>query len=907
VNWLRVTRWKVAAIIVIVLVAVVVDGWAWISRVTVARTSTVQSSPAPTASTFAVARGQGAAFASGTGITVDGNPDVVKSISGDVITLAAPLPQKPAAGAPVSQSLGFAGLGHPLTSTPSVLGYKLFVHKGLDIVGGSELTIAICQGFNNPPGAGCRSGPNTGVSVQQAQTETIPVLQNRVNSLGVSEATVQAEGDSQILVELPGVPLSEAQSVIGTTAQLHFATAVANAPPKGASTDSNYCGKHPSDQFCLDQQNLYDASQFGNPLYYPTNYHWKIDKNLPASDVVNAQVGVGSGATAGQIAVDITFSTTGGSEWNKITTAAYNFYSASQTDPRGQIAIFLDNQVISAPFVESGGQTINTQITGNFSTSTANRLAEQINSGALPAEIGTVASNTVGATLGQSTVNDTLLAGGVGMIIVVLFMIGYYRFPGILASLALILYSLINLAAYKLIGVTVSLAGLAGFVLSVGMAVDANVLIFERTRDELRHGRPVASAVEIGFRRAFPAIRDSNISTGIVCIILAYFGSDVVKGFAITLGIGVLISFFSAILITQSLLTWVMRWRIGRNPTLYTQIHQEYVDNPPVGRFDIVRNRNWFFALSLLIIIPGLLSIIFWHDQTSPAGFRLGIDFAGGDQIQATYARPTTETELLSVVNSVAPGVQPQVQPYSNNTYTIQTLPMDPSTLTRLYSALDQRYGLTKQSVNSVSGTIAGSAVTQAIVLILISSLAIALYLAYQFGKQKQVNRWRFAACTFFKLLHDVFVLLGIWAIIGHFTPLGQVDSYFVTAVLTGVAFSIHDTIVVFDRIRENLRAGPHFTFEQIVNLSTVQTMTRSLNTSLTVVFVLLALVLFGGSSIQGFVLALLVGIVTGTYSSIFNASTLLVAWDKARPQQVSGRSGRSGQRRVAAAGAARA
>ncbi len=202
--------------------------------------------------------------------------------------------------------------------------------------------------------------------------------------------------------------------------------------------------------------------------------------------------------------------------------------------------------------------------------------------------------------------------------------------------------------------------------------------------------------------------------------------------------------------------------------------------------------------------------------------------------------------------------------------------------------------------------TIAGSAVTQAIVLILVSALAIALYLAYQFGKQKQVNRWRFAACAFFKLLHDVFVLLGIWAIIGHFTPLGQVDSYFVTAVLTGVAFSIHDTIVVFDRIRENLRVGPHFTFDQVVNLSTVQTMTRSLNTSLTVVFVLLALVLFGGASIQGFVLALLVGIVTGTYSSIFNASTLLVAWEKARPQQVPGRGRRAPTRQPVSAGAIR-
>jgi preprotein translocase subunit SecF len=180
--------------------------------------------------------------------------------------------------------------------------------------------------------------------------------------------------------------------------------------------------------------------------------------------------------------------------------------------------------------------------------------------------------------------------------------------------------------------------------------------------------------------------------------------------------------------------------------------------------------------------------------------------------------------------------------------------------------------------------------VSQAVLLVLASSLMIAFYLAYQFGKQRQVNRWRFAACTFFKLLHDIFVLAGIWAILGHFSSLGQVDNYFITAVLTGVAFSIHDTIVVFDRIRENLRVGPRFTFDQIVNLSTVQTMARSLNTSLTVVFVLLALVLFGGASIQGFVLALLIGIITGTYSSIFNASTLLVAWNKARPEKTAGR-----------------
>ena len=772
----------------------------------------------------------------------------------------------------------------------NVLGYDITLHKGLDIVGGSELTIAICQGPDNPVDADppCRSGPRNGITIAQAQTDTIPVLQNRVNALGVSEASVQPVGTNQISIELPGVSLAKADSILGTTALIHFATAASGTPPAAAVKSNSYCDQNPTNGFCVDQDNLFQSSQLDNAEYYPSGYHWKIDNNLPAGDIVSSALGTASDGTP---AVDITFNSAGGNEWSKITNAAFKVYSdngcssGTACPAPSMVAIFLDTQVISAPVVE-GASSTSTEITG-LSLAEAQSLQSQINSGALPAEIGVVEHDTVGATLGAQTVTATLLAGAVGLLVVILFMIGYYRFPGVLASIALILYSIMNLAAYKLLGVTVSLAGLAGFVLSVGMAVDANVLIFERTRDELRHGRSVGAAIELGFRRAFPAIRDSNISTEIVCVILAVFGSDIVKGFAITLGIGVAISFFSAVLITQSLLGVMLRWRIGRNPTLYTEIHPEYQEQHRTGRFDIVRNRNLFFLASLAIIIPGIVAIIGW-------GFRLGIDFAGGDQIQASYTTPVTSTQLVNLVNKTVPGLQPTVQSFGKikgyDTYLIQTLPT--GEVQTIYNALDSTYHFKSgtESVNTVGQTIASSAVSQAILLVLASSLMIAFYLAYQFGKQRQVNRWRFAACTFFKLLHDIFVLAGIWAILGHFSSLGQVDNYFITAVLTGVAFSIHDTIVVFDRIRENLRVGPRFTFDQIVNLSTVQTMARSLNTSLTVVFVLLALVLFGGASIQGFVLALLIGIITGTYSSIFNASTLLVAWNKARPEKTAGR-----------------
>ena len=766
-------------------------------------------------------------------------------------------------------------LGQTLTSVPTFLGRQLYIHKGLDLQGGTELTIEICHGLDNP-NADCRNGPPHGATLAQAQQATIPILDLRVNSLGVSEASVQAQGNDQILVQLPGVGLKQAVDTIGTTSRLYFAT-----PVPGAATNP------PSAALIADQQGHYDTTQFGNSFFYPTGYHWKIDNNIDATDVNSATVGTDS--TSGQIAVDINFNSAGATEWSKITTAANSVYATNPSSPLAQIAIFLDNQVLTAPAVTGGGQSNQTQITGGFTSDAATQLASLISAGALPAEITTVASTTVSATLGQQSVTLSLVAGGIGLLIVVIFMIGYYRFPGLLATVALIVYAAIVLALFKLIPVTLSLAGLAGFVLSVGMAVDANVLIFERTRDELRHGRSVPLAVETGFRRAFPAIRDSNISTLITCAILAFFGTDVVRGFAITLAIGVIVSFFTAITITRSLFAWVLNWRIGRDPRLYTEIHEEFAEHPPRGRFDIVKNRNWYFLGSLAVIIPGILAILFW-------GFNLGIDFKGGNVIDVGLSKAVTQAQVAAVMDSDFASLRPQVQAEGitgnqASHFAISTLPSDSAQLLQIQNTLTSNFGIAVNStthqqdisIQQVGPTIAASLVTGAIIMIFVSAGAIAIYLAFAFRRQRAISPWRFSACAFFKLLHDVFVLAGIWAILGHFSNLGQVDSLFVTAVLTSVAFSIHDTIVVFDRVRENLRVGPRLTFDQGINLSTVQTMTRSLNTSLTVVFVLLSLVIFGGDSIRGFVLALLIGIVTGTYSSIFNASTLLVAWEKAR------------------------
>jgi SecD/SecF fusion protein len=760
-------------------------------------------------------------------------------------------------------------LSQKLSATPHIGGYDLYLHKGLDLQGGTELVIAICKGFNDPAGSNCRNGLPKGATMEQAQAGTITILSQRVNGLGVAESTVQAQGSDQVLVQLPGIGIQQAIQTIGTTAKLHFATAVAGQA-------------NPSDpQFLADQHNLFNPTQLADPSVYPTGYHWKIDDKLDASDVKSADAVVDP--QSGQWAVTINFDSKGADEWGKVTQAAFN---AGQGTPQNRVAIFLDTQIITAPGVISPSSST-TEITGNFTQAGATQLAQQISAGALPADISTISSTEVSASLGQDTVRRSLLAGLVGMIIVILFMAGYYRFPGLLASLALLMYAGIVLALYKLVPVTVTLAGLAGFVLSVGMAVDANVLIFERVRDELRHGRSVGLAVEAGFRRAWPAIRDSNVSTMLACGILYLLGSSVVKGFALTLFLGVAVSMFSAILITQSLFNVVLRWRAARRPALYTPIRTDFVEKPPKGRFDIVRSRNLFFLGSLVIIIPGILAIIIW-------GFRLGLDFAGGNRIDVTLKTPTNQAAVTQLVTSAEPALQATVQAEKNNTFSIRTLPASIDKPQHIIQVLGQRFGYVTDSTGheqiqfqQVGPTIAADLVRTAIILVLVSSLLIALYLAFRFRTQT-ISRWRFSVATFLKLLHDVFVLAGIWAILGHFSTLGEVDSLFVTAILTSVSFSIHDTIVVFDRVRENLRTGPRLTFDQIINLSTVQTMTRSLNTALTVTFVLLALVLFGGDSIRGFVLALLIGIITGTYSSIFNASTLLVAWqtaDKERPQ----------------------
>ena len=436
---------------------------------------------------------------------------------------------------------------YPLTGSvpglpPNFSGWQLYIHKGLDIQGGTHLELQI---YNVPPGR----------NLGQIQSEEISVIERRINALGVSEPYVAPEGNDRIVVELAGVPASKAQDVIGRTAKLVTTSWVAD--PK-APQDSPVPGYRPQI----------------SPL---------------TSDMIsNAQAALDQNGL--NWVVNITFNSAGADQFGKLTTAAVNACPGSGQDcPARHIAEWLDldqNDLdqwdtpgyaarVSAP-IDQGGKLITNptiiepilggqaQISGQFTQQSAQDLATLLNSGALPASIRVLASTDVGASLGSDAIRKSLAAGLLGLLVVIVFMVAYYRVPGLLASLALVFYAGVILAVFKVIPVTLTLAGMAGFVLSVGMAVDANVLIFERFKEEMRSGRTIGAAVDAAVRRAWPAIRDSNFSTGITTLILMLAGTGPVKGFALTLLIGVAVSMFSSIIVTHNLLAIVLNWGWAR-------------------------------------------------------------------------------------------------------------------------------------------------------------------------------------------------------------------------------------------------------------------------------------------------------------------------------------------------------
>ncbi len=579
-------------------------------------------------------------------------------------------------------------------------------------------------------------------------------------------------------------------------------------------------------------------------------------------------------------------------------------FNASGTQKFGQftsahigelMGIVLDDSLLSAPNIESAITDGHGQISGGFATlNEAQSLANLLNAGALPIPLQQVSIDDLGATLGKDAVQQSITAGLVGVALVLLFMLVYYRLPGLLADIALLIYALFSLAIFRgaflrwigLDPLTLTLPGIAGFILSIGMAVDANILIFERLKEEMRTGKALRPAIDSAFKRAFPAIRDSNICTSITCVVLLSLGTASVRGFALTLLIGVLVSLFSAITVTRTLLYLLVEWFPGlaKNPALFglsvnSLVGRTVGDSSRAG-LNIIGRRKLFYFISAAIIVPGVLFLAL-------GGLKPGIEFNSGSNIQALYTRPVTVAEVqksLAAQNFKNATVQ-----LANDSHSVIASVAEKSDAlnkatnpihNRLVAALNTLGPNQEQSFSSVDPIVSGQVTSNAFQAVIVASGLIVLYLALVFGIGGFVAGLRLGTSAIIALLHDVLVLGGAFAIFGYF--LGwEVDSLFITALLTVVGFSVHNTVVIFDRVRENLRHKARGEeFEGLVNRSIGQTLARSINTSLTVVMTLVALVALGGQTTRLLNVALLIGIVSGTYSSVFNAPALLVDWE---------------------------
>ncbi len=737
----------------------------------------------------------------------------------------------------------------PLTTGKGKEPFKL----GLDLKGGVRVVLR-AQTEKLSPEKQREWKPENMASV-------VDIVERRVNRLGVTESVVARQGLDRILVELPGVvDEKEALRLIQTTAQLEFwyLPSVQNE-------------RNPMARYRIESRT--EGSREINTVYDTVQQkevdivEFLQDQKLRAQEM-GEQNPVVTGAELkpvcklvhdpmGRPQVSFEFNAEG----------ARRFGDFTRKHVGEILAIVLDNRIISAPRINEpilGGKGV---IEGNFSAVEAAELATLLNSGALPVPLEIIQMAKVGATLGKESVRQSLWAGVVGLGLVLLFMIGYYLLPGVLASLALGLYTLYSLAAYKMLGVVFTVPGIAGFILSIGMAVDANILIFERMKEELRSGKTLKAAIDDGFKRAFTAIFDSNVCTIITSVILFALGTGAVKGFALMLMIGVAISMFTAITVTRTMLWTLVTLGIGNNPRLFGLGRQWTV------HYDIVGKKNLWFAISGAFIAIGIIAWVV-------GGLKLGVDFAGGSELQLQFNKPVTAQQVQSALAQGGFRDAKAVVGEGNLVF-IRTREISAEEKEAIKRALAGLGTPVEQSFTQVGGIVSKEQTRNAVVAIVLSEALILLYLAVRFAIGGIREGFKFGVAAVIALVHDVLVLVGTFAIMGKLRG-WEVDALFVTAMLTLIGFSVHDTIVVFDRIRENLRNRTRDeTFHDIANKSILQTFARSINTSLTVVLTLVALLVLGSPVVRLFTIALLVGIITGTYSSIFNASPVVAWWEE--------------------------
>ncbi|MCI5535904.1 MAG: protein translocase subunit SecD [Lentihominibacter sp.] len=663
-----------------------------------------------------------------------------------------------------------------------------------------------------------------GDDLREAMEQTQAVIEERVNQMGLAEPVVTIEGEKRIRVELPGAEdAQEAIDQIGRTAQLQFALA--------------------DGTIVLDGGNVKDATI--------------------ATD--NESAGY---------AVALEFDSEGSDLFHQATSQAYSgaVTSAIEGVDNKAIMIILDGQIISAPRVNepiSGGQC---SITGGFSQEEASNLAALIRGGALPLELEEINSSVQSAKIGYNALEMSVYAGIIGLAIILIIMLVAYRAMGIAADLALLLYVIIVLNIMSAMGSVLTLPGIAGIILSVGMAVDANVVIFSRIREEIESGKTVRVAVQTGFKRAMKTVVDSQVTTLIAAVILYQIGTSAVKGFAFTFMIGIIVSIFTAVVVTQLYVGIISESRKFSKRSFFGI----RADNTAVftirKELHFIRHRKVFYIISVIILVAGLVFGLV-------RGLNYGIDFTGGTMIQMDMGKQVKVTDVEKAIKKYDLSPEIIYSGEDNEQIVIRTIEsLDSDKRAEVIETINQEFGTTDDDVvaEELFGPSVGKELrNNAILAILIASICMLIYIRFRF------SQWKFGGAALLGVVHDVLIVIAFYAIFNV-----TVNNPFIAGILTVVGYSINDTIVIFDRIRENIRYLRKGNTEEIIDKSITQTLGRSLMTSVTTLIVMVPLLIMAGEAIREFVLPLMVGVIAGAYSSITICSPLY--YEFARPASVS-------------------
>lgn len=777
---------------------------------------------------------------------------------------------------------------------------KFPVKKGLDLAGGTR---AILQ---------MEPGPTTPPINRDTQAQVVQVMTKRVNPAGVSEAVVQAKGSDQIIIEMPQQP---GKSLEQQREELHELIQPANLEfiwLRDVKTLGPDAAGDPTARYIYEGGNSIkdgDTNRQLTPeeikkeiLYVDKDGDGKPDNVIvTGADLkpngASVSLRTGAGPNSGVETV-LNFDSRG--------TKAFGEYTSEHTG--SLLAIVLNGAIQQAPKIKDAITDGTATISGGATTvEQAQQLANLLNAGALPIPLKELSSTSVEATLGQNALSHAIVGGAIGIGLVVLFMIGYYYLPGFVAAIALIIYALLTFTVFRLLGIALTLPGIAGFILSIGMAVDANILIFERMKEEMQAGRTLHAAVDAGFDRAWTSIRDSNIATLITCAVLYQFGTGPIRGFAMVLALGVLVSLFTAVTVSRALLHVFVNQPAWQKASYFRIGAFGWGGRAERKHWNIMGRKNLWYTLSALMILGG------WafnglHYAKHGSLVRTGIDFTGGSML--TYSIPADKNPTDDAVKKVFAangltdtsiqriGGQTAEAGKATQVLTVRTKEVSDQQATTLFTAMQKEFGkdVTQTAVEKVGPVISKELTRQAITAIIVALVLIMLYLGYAFGQHGFADGLRYGAACTISMAHDVLILFGFMGFAGYFFH-WELNSLFVTAALTIIGFTNHDTIVVFDRIRENMKLhGKEMSFHDIANTSIVQTLGRSVNTSLTVVFTLAALAAFGTAGsldLRVFTIVLLVGVVFGTYSSIFFASPLLDGFETAKRNKLAAASKR--------------